>query len=180
MEEGMREGTGIQRLMPLMREFGALERRRLGEGVTPLEYQRWLDLKSRIGRRFARSREAGLSALGGGSGRPRPSRLLVRYRSRDHLIDSILSNVRPAGFFVPTPFAAEVGTEFLVRITLEQEGDSADVPAVVVTSITQGAHTLSTLSMGMGLKILKPGRGEAAGISKLFDALLDERLGLHP
>ncbi len=175
----MQEGKRIQQLMPLMREFGALERKRLGEGVTPLEYQRWLDLKSRIGQRFAKSREAGLSALGGEPGRARPSRLLVPYRSRDHLIDSIVPNVRPAGFFVPTPFAAEVGTEFVVRITLEQEGDCADVPPVVVTSITQGAHTLSTMSMGMGLKILKPARGQAAGISKLFGALLDERLGLH-
>jgi hypothetical protein len=48
----------------------------------------------------------------------------------------------------------------------------------VSTSITQGAHTLSTLSMGMGVKILKPTRAQGQGISKLFQSFFDERLGL--
>ena len=47
----MQEPSQVHQLMPLMREFGGLERMRLGAGVTPLEYQRWLDLKSKIGQR---------------------------------------------------------------------------------------------------------------------------------
>ena len=50
----MRDRTKVQQLMPLMREFGGLERKRLGAGVTPLEYQRWLDLKGQIGKNFAK------------------------------------------------------------------------------------------------------------------------------
>lgn len=175
----MRDRTRVQHLMPLMREFGGLERKRLGAGVTPLEYQRWLDLKGQMGQRFARSRAEGLAALGGAAARERPSRLLVSYRTRDRLIDAIVENIRPAGFFVPTPFAAEVGTPFLLRVDLEREGECADVPATVVTSISQGAHTLSTMSMGMGLKIERPSRSQAAGISKLFAGTLDEALGLN-
>jgi hypothetical protein len=174
----MQDRAKIQRLMPLMREFGALERQRLGAGVTPLEFQRWLDLKGQIGRNFAESRAAGLSATGGEDARARLTRLVIPYRSRDALIDSIVANIRPAGFFVPTPFAAEVGTPFLVRISLDQEGECADIPATVVTSITQGAHTLSTLNMGMSLKIVKPTRAQGVGISKIFASLLDEDLGL--
>lgn len=174
----MRDRTKVQQLMPLMREFGGLERRRLGEGVTPLEFQRWLDLKGQIGRSFEKSRKAGLSAMGGEGGKERPTKLLIEYKSREHLLESIVTNLQPAGFFVATPFAAEVGVEFVARITLQHEGDTADVPAVVATSITQGAHTLSTMSMGMSLKILRPNRSQGAGISKLFGAMLDERLGL--
>ena len=174
----MRDRTKVQQLMPLMREFGGLERKRLGAGVTPLEFQRWLDLKGQIRRSFARSRKAGLSAMGGDPGSSRPTRLLIEYKSREHLLESLVSNVRPAGLFVATPFAAEVGVEFVVRISLAEEGETADVPGVVITSITQGAHTLSTMSMGMCLKIQKPGRAQASGISKLFAGRLDARLGL--
>lgn len=161
-----------------MREFGALERKRLGPGVSALEFQRWLDLKGQIGSSFARSRQAGLAAIGGAKERERPSRLVVDYRNRDALLASIVDNIRPAGFFVATPFAAEVGTCFLMRITLRQEGETADVPVKVVTSITQGAHTLSTMSMGMSVKILKPTRAQGAGISKLFGGALDGPLAL--
>jgi len=174
----MRDRTKVQQLMPLMREFGGLERKRLGEGITPLEYQRWLDLKGRIGKSFAKSRQAGLQAMGGRDGKERPTRMLVEYRNREHLLDSIVSNIQPAGFFVATPFAAEVGETFLMRVSLEEEGEVANVPAVVVTSITQGAHTLSTMSMGMSVKTLKPSRAQGSGISKLFASMLDQKLGL--
>lgn len=174
----MQDRVKIQQLMPLMREFGGLERQRLGTGVTPLEFQRWFDLKGQIGRIFAKSRARGLSATGRADGRIRPTHLLISYKSRESLIDSIVSNIRPAGLFVPTPFAADVGTPFLLRVSLDQEGESADIPATVVTSITQGAHTISTLNMGMSVKILKPTRAQGAGISQIFDSRLDEDLGL--
>ena len=174
----MRDRTKVQQLMPLMRAFGGLERKRLGSGVTPLEYQRWLDLKGKIGSPFAKSRADGISAMGGAADRSRLTRLLIEYKSRDHLIESIVSNIQPAGFFIATPFAADVGNHFLVRVTLEEEGETADIPSTVVASITQGAHTLSTMSMGMSVKILKPTRAHGAGISNLFGSMFDEPLGL--
>lgn len=168
--------------MPLMREFGTLERQRLHAGVTPLEYQRWLDLKGKIGKSFAKTRRAGLERAGGESSNEsagaRLTRLVLEYRSRDELLDSVVDHIRPVGLFVPTPFAAEVGTNFLARVTLELEGDSADLPVCVVTSISEGAQTLSTMSMGMGVKLLKPNRAQAAGVSKLFAGELDGILGL--
>jgi Tfp pilus assembly protein PilZ len=116
--------------------------------------------------------------MGGAADRSRPTRLLVEYKSRDHLIESIISNIQPAGFFIATPFAADVGSHFLMRVSLVQEGETADIPASVVTSITQGAHTLSAMSMGMSVKILKPTPAQGAGISKLFASMRDAPLGL--
>ncbi len=62
-----------------------------------------------------------------------------------------------------------------LRISLEHEEEAAEFPAVVVTSMTQGALTLSTTSMS--LKIEKMNRAQSAGLSKLFANELDRQLG---
>ena len=103
----------------------------------------------------------------------------MTYPRREWLLEALIENIQPAGFFVATPFAALTGTEFIVRIMLEEEGECADVPATVVTSMVQGTHTLSTMSMGMGLKIERRlTRGQATGIAKLFGGALDEKFGI--
>ena len=161
--------------MPLMREFGDLARKRVG--VTPLEYQRYRDLKSQIGRRFSGK---GKIRKQGGKRRANQAsrtRLVVPYVNRVALISSIVENIKPAGFLVNTPFAAEIGTRFLVKLFLENEGETAEFPAVVVTSITQGALTLSTTSMGMSLKIEKMNPAGSVGVSKIFANELDRSLG---
>ncbi len=111
-----------------MREFGDLARKRVGVGVTPLQYQRYLDLRSRMGRRFS---DKGEIREQGGNRRAKPpsvTRLVVPYINRAALISSIIENIKPAGFLVNTPFAAEIGTCFLVKVSLDQEGESADFP----------------------------------------------------
>jgi hypothetical protein len=171
-ESAMQSAIDIRELMPLMREFGDLARKRVG--VTPLEYQRYLDLRIRIGRRFSDKGE--ILEQGGNRRANRPS-LAVPFINRAALISSIIENIKPAGFLVNTPFAAEIGTRFLVKVSLDQEGESADFPTVVVTSITQGALTLSTTSMGMSLKIEKMNPAQSASVSKIFANELDRSLG---
>lgn len=173
----MREELQVRHLMPLMREFGSLARRRVGSGVTPLEYQRYLDLKRQIGLKFSKPRATGISAKNGRGSRSGRTRLVVSYQTRAALIASIIENIPPAGLLVSTPFAAEVGTRFLLRVCLDEEDESAEFPAIAVTSMTQGAHTLSTTAMGMGLKIEKTNVAQSAGLSKFFDHALDEKLG---
>lgn len=129
----MRDRAKVQQLMPLIKEFGGLERKRLGKGVTPLEFRRWFDLKSQMGQNFGKSRQAGLSAMGGDGEKARRTGLLVGYKTRDHLIESVVSNIEPAGLCVSTPFAAEIAKSFLVRISIEQEGEAADVTSIVVS-----------------------------------------------
>lgn len=99
--------------MPLMREFGELARKRVGVGVTPLEYQRYLDLRGRIGKCFTdkgsiqsqgRKRRVGQSNL---------TRLALSYPNRAALVSYIIDNIKPAGIMVCRPFAADVGTHFL-------------------------------------------------------------------
>jgi len=175
----MPESADVRLVMPLMREFGMLARQRVGAGVTPLEYQRYLDLRNQIGRKFFASTGSGAART---ASRRRtdssPTRLVVTYPTRSALISSIIPSIQPAGLMVPTPFAAEVGTRFLVRVSTEREGESAEFPGTVVTSIADGALTLSTTNMGMSLKIERLSPAQAAGLSKLFDHELDQKLGL--
>ncbi len=173
----MQSPADVRQLMPLMREFGDLARKRVGARVTPLEFQRYLDLKNRIGRRFA---DRGEIRAEGGKRRTNEAsrtRLVVPFFNRAALLSSIVENINPAGFLVNTPFAGEVGTRFLVRLSLEHESESAEFPAVGVTSITQGALTVSTSCMGMGLKIEKMNPVQSAGLSKIFANELDRSLG---
>lgn len=173
----MRNPGDIRQLMPLMREFGELARKRVGVGVTPLEYQRYLDLRGRIGKCF--TDKGSIQSQGGKrrAGQSNLTRLAVSYPNRAALVSCIIDNIKPAGIMVCTPFAADVGTHFLLRISLEHEEEAAEFPAVVVTSMTQGAPTLSTTSMGMSLKIEKMNRAQRAGLSKLFANELDRQLG---
>ena len=58
--------------------------------------------------------------MAGDGDKVRPTGLLVEYKARDHLVQSIVSNIQPAGLFAPMDFAAEVGNASLVRISIEQ------------------------------------------------------------
>ena len=76
-----------------------------------------------------------------------------------------------------TPVAAEVGTRFILKLSLDHEEEEAEIPAVVVTSISAGMHTLPTTRIGMSLKIDKMNSAQGAGLSKIFANELDEKLG---
>ncbi|MBW2424065.1 MAG: hypothetical protein JRG86_07445 [Deltaproteobacteria bacterium] len=94
------------------------------------------------------------------------------------MLDAIVDNIVPAGIFVATPFAAAIDTRFIVCLELENEQAKAEAPCRVVTSFVQGAHTLPSVEMGMGLKLERPIPAQAEGLSRLFDGLFDEALGV--
>lgn len=167
----------VRFLMPLMREFGSLAHNRIGLGVTPIEYQRYLNLKEQIGQIFLKTSESGITAAERREMRSGRTRLVVSYAPRKALVESVIENIQPAGLLVPTPFAAEVGTRFLLRISLDREGEFAELPVIVVTSIAPGAHTLTTTNMGMSVKMEKMSAEQGAAVSKLFAHELDLKFG---
>jgi hypothetical protein len=124
----------------LLREFAQLNRRRREAGITPLELLRWLDLRERLEKAFP-----GRPPPGGGQ-----TRVVVAFDTRRTLRQSIMVNLRPIGLFVPTPFAAAPGTRFQLSVTIEETGDSADGPVVVVSNNL--GPEFSTRSLGMGVR----------------------------
>ncbi len=128
----------------MFREYAALERLRSGAGVTPLEYQRWLDLRTRLESKLTQQH---------GERREfdrKPTRLRVDFRSEQSLHRAVIRNLSRGGVFVATPFAAEVGTTLILLLQIQDTGESVEVPGVVVTNNV--ADGFSTARMGMGVR----------------------------
>ena len=128
----------------LFREYADLERKRCGDGVTPLEYLRWLDLDARL--------SAGRPGAGGDERRlhkRHKTTLRVEFGSVDHFRDAYIRDLSRGGVFVATPFAAEIGTELVLRIRLASSERSYEMPGVVVTNNVGDGFTTRSLGMGV-------------------------------
>ncbi len=125
----------------LLREYAGLNRRRRSEGVTPLEYQRWLDLGRRLEAAFPN--KPALGAKG-------KVCLLVDFANEKELAASVMMNVRPVGLFVNTPFPPDRGTHLELRVRLQDSG-ALFRSRVTVVSNNVGPD-FSTQALGMGLK----------------------------
>jgi hypothetical protein len=134
----------IESPQELLREFALLNGRRKDSGITPLQFQRWLDLCQKLEKAFP-----GRKPPTGG-----PIRLLVEFEDRRMLRQAIMANLEPIGLFVPTPFAAEPGTHFELRVRVEETDVVFDSPAVVISNNV--GPDFSTQALGMGMRFTTP------------------------
>lgn len=141
----------------LLREYAALNRKRSEEGVTPLEYQRWLDLGQQLDRLFPKRPVRR---------HPGSVRMRIEFESLSALGSAVMREIRPVGVFALTPFAAVVGTRFELWILVRETGESAtgDVE-VVSTNVGPG---YSTNALGMGLRLRGTGGSLRALLERLF------------
>ena len=128
----------------LLREYAQLNRRRKDDGITPLEFQRWLDLRKRLERAFPDKPALGL----GGD-----TRICVEFASLVALAKAVMMNLRPVGLFVPTPFAPEEGPRFELRVTVRDTREVFDSPVVVV--FQNVGPEFSTTALGMGVRFTR-------------------------
>ena len=94
----------MSRILPLLREFRLLERKRVGEGVTPSEYKRWLDVRDKLEASFEQD-----DAPTGSERRKHarvPTRMLVQFSSERQLRNATIENVSRGGLFVNTPLSS--------------------------------------------------------------------------
>lgn len=137
--------SGIQKsAQDVLREVVALDERRTSEGISPLEYQRWLDLGEKLRKQFP-----GHPPLGGRG----ETRIRVELRDEDALRDATMLNVRPTGIYVNTPFAAEVGAKFALIVSVKQSGKEFRSRVEVVSNNVGPEY--STAKLGMGMKFLE-------------------------
>jgi len=129
--------------LTVFREFAALDKRRASSGLSPLDFQRWKDLKGRLGNRF-KQRGVGKAA------ESTPSRLRVEFATTAAFVASELKSLAKGdGMFVKTPFAVPVGHSFVARIHVEETGEELDLPCVVVSSNLGADNTTSGTGMGV-------------------------------
>ena len=137
--------------MPQFREYVELERKRTGGGLTPLEYQRWLDLDGRLGSKF------GDGAGGAPHARSRPAtRLVVEFRSPEHFCDAYIGELARGGVFVHTPFAPEIGTELVLRVQIRAPRQTVELPGVVSSNNVSNGFSTDYLGMGVHFSKLEP------------------------
>jgi len=144
----------------LFREFAQLERQRTSDGVTPLEYQRWLDLRGRLARRFRTT--SGPPDDDPARDAADATRLRVDFKTPEDFRDAWIGDLARGGVFVPTPFAAEIGSVFDLRIHVAT-GDASGAPVEVLevlgevaTNNVADGFTTDRLGMGIHFQRLAP------------------------
>ena len=126
----------------LLREYAQLNRRRKSDGVSPLEYLRWQDLRGKLEKAFP-----GRPAPGGGG----VARVAIDYATETELSEAVMRNVKPLGLFVHTPFAPAPGERFELRVRVAETRARYDAQVTVVSNNL--GPGFSTADMGMGLRI---------------------------
>jgi len=169
-ETGMVARASMTRLLPLLREFGALDKRRCREGLTPSEYQRLMDLKHTLSKHYPQG-----DAPEGAERRQHmrlPLRLLVQYKTRDALHDAVITNVSRGGLFISTAFPPEIGTQFTLCIRIDATGEAVDLPCEVVSHNV--GRDFSTRALGMGLRFGNLNESQRAVVDGLFDIAVEQ------
>jgi Tfp pilus assembly protein PilZ len=164
----MPASKSMGRLLPLLREYGSLERKRIREGVTPSEYQRWLELEKTLADHI--SEQQGSQ----GSERRRhirvPTRMLAQFKTRNQLKDAVISNVSRGGLFIRGPISAEIGSTFVLCIRVAATGENVDVPCEVVSRNVGDKFT--TMEVGVGVKFVNLNAEQRLAVDGLLSAAL--------
>jgi uncharacterized protein (TIGR02266 family) len=159
-------------LLPLLREYGLLDRKRRGDGVTPVEYHRWHELNETLGRHIPQGKPPG--------GRERrqhlrvPTRMLVQFKTRDQLQEAMITNVSQGGLFINTPFSPNVGTKFTLCLRVDATREAVDVPCQVVSANV--GDDFSTRDFGMGVKFINLNSQQREAVEVLFAAATENEL----
>ena len=134
----------MPRAQDVLREVVALNKRRTHEGLTPLEYQRWLDLSAKLRKHFPTH-----PSLGGRG----ETHIRVEYANSDALQDATMLNVHPIGIYANTPFAAEMGAKFGLVVFVKESGEEFRSRVEVVSNNV--GPDFSTANLGMGMKFIE-------------------------
>ena len=129
----------------LLREYVGLNKRRVDAGITPLEYQRWLDLGQQLEKAFP-----GHPPLG----QRRETRMVVEFFDREQLKAAVMMNVRPVGLFINTPFAPDEGTKLDLRVHVIRTREV--LPSRITVISNNVGPEFSTEALGMGVRFREP------------------------
>ena len=156
----------------MLREYARLDRARTATGLSDRQLERWRQLKDTLDGQLSR----------GSKGRPPPvrraslrvpSRLKVSFESVGTFHSSMLTNVSKGGVFVHTDTPLEVGDPVTLRISIEEDATTLEIPGRVVSQNV--GPTLGTWEKGMGVVF-----GEMAPkLREQVDALYERAVEAH-
>ncbi len=157
----------VQRLLPLVREYGRLEKKRTQDSVTPGEFERWAELRATLEKTFPQGERPA-----GGERRQTlrlPTRMLVEYSTQGDLESALIRNISRGGLFIATYHTIEVGTQLTLLIRVCPGGETMELPAEVAsTGVSDGhGHT------GMGCKFVQLNAAQQQIVDEMFATALD-------
>ena len=157
----------VQRLLPLVREYGRLEKKRTQEAVTPGEFERWSELRTRLEKSFPQG-----ARPPGGERRQSlrlPTRMLVEYSSQGELERALIRNISRGGLFIATDQLAEVGSSITLLIRVGDDGEVMELPAEVASAGVSDGHGQT----GMGCKFTQLSADQQQIVDEMFATALD-------
>ncbi len=153
-------------LLPLVREYGKLERKRTGEGVTPNEFYRWSELRTHLEDKFPQGNRPD-----GGDRRATlrlPTKMLVEFHNRGDLQAALIRNISRGGLYIATQVKPAVGTELRLLITVG-DGEQIELPVEVASSCILGPDS----ETGVGCKFGKLDATQQAVVDEMFATAID-------
>jgi uncharacterized protein (TIGR02266 family) len=166
------DGIVMADLQLYFREFMHLDRKRTGEGLTPLEYQRWRALARELSTRFSKG-----PPRGGAERRESvrvSTRLKVSFESPAAVSQALMTNLSRGGLFINTAFPAEPGPRLELKLLIESTGKTLQVPVEVVSSnVGEGFRTGQ---LGMGVRFLPMPTALRKQLDDFYEALASRSL----
>jgi uncharacterized protein (TIGR02266 family) len=149
------------------REFARLDRKRTGDGVSPVEYRRWLLLRHRLDKAFSSGPPEGETERR--SSLRVPTRLVVSYDALAGL-EGVVGNLSRTGCFIKTDLPAPVGTRLELVLRDRGSGEPIQVPAEVVSmDVAQDGSGLGR--RGMGLRFVDPDPDTRKKLDEIYAGL---------
>ena len=162
--------VAMQDIASRFREYIQLERRRDGEGLSVAEYERWMQLKRLLSRRF--SPEVSDEQADERRSIRIPTRLTATFRDEAELRSSLMTNLSRGGVFILTDRPLEIGASLGLRIDLADGGESLDVPVEVVSCNVGPRFDQSR--RGMGLRFRPTSEEMQLKLDELYERQLKE------
>lgn len=165
----MPRADDIARLLPLVREYGQLERKRTDSGVTPEEYLRWTELRSLLEEKFPQgSRPPGANRR---AHLRLPTRMRVEFQNKGELEAARIRNISRGGVFIATSAAPPVGStlELLIRVA---GSEPVMLPVEVVSTGIPGPGAAN----GIGCKFARLDALQKSIVDQIFVRSLDEEV----
>lgn len=156
----------VQELLPLVREYGRLERKRTQDAVTPQEFERWAELRDLLEKKFPQGERPA-----GGERRQNlrlPTRMLVEYQSHDALESALIRNISRGGLFISTDRPAPVGSQITLLVRVGG-GRTTELPAEVASTAATDSHG----RRGMGCKFVGLTTDQQKLVEEMFATALD-------
>jgi Tfp pilus assembly protein PilZ len=156
----------VTKLLPLVREYGKLERKRTGAGVTPSEFSRWSELRRHLEGKFPQGQRPP-------EGERRrnlrlPTKMLVEFHSEGDLQAALIRNISRGGLFIATATRPEIGTHLNLLISVG-EGKQIQLPVEVASTSFPGPSS----EKGIGCKFGRLDSEQQAIVDEMFATAID-------